>query len=86
MLQDMELWTTIRRALLVDNMSKRSAAEHFGLERIPNWSGVVSQKLLFLAMFIFSYLFKEEFMPNDGLWERLLLTTLQIARIGKNGR
>jgi transposase len=31
MLQDMELWTTIRRALLVDNMSKRSAAEHFGL-------------------------------------------------------
>ena len=31
MLQDRELWTTIRRALLVDNMSKRSAAEHFGL-------------------------------------------------------
>ena len=27
----MELWTTIRRALLVDKMSKRAAARHFGL-------------------------------------------------------
>ena len=31
MFQDMELWNTIRRALLVDKMSKRAAARHFGL-------------------------------------------------------
>ena len=31
MLKDMELWTAIRRALLVDKMSKREAARHVGL-------------------------------------------------------